>query len=319
MAAPPALRGRYVILRPLAAGGQCRVSLARDEADGGRTVVIKQFVPRWDEVDSQKEEVALFRQEARILSTVRHASLPSLVDAFEETDGHYVVEEHVGDLDLETLLRRRPHGLDEVEVAWLGHRLLDLLATFHGCTPPLLARDIKPSNITCCVDGDDVMRRDVPVWFIDLTIAQEYHPPRGDAVTMGSPGFAPPEQYHGRTQPRSDLYALGMTMFAALTGHSPVQSPFRLPPLALLRDDVADAWAPFFARACALEPSARFTSAAQMRESLEGIVPERACEGSLAAPRRASGRGRRWPSRRSVALVLAFAALALVIALALTR
>jgi len=73
--------------------------------------------------------------------------------------------------------------------------------------------DIKPSNIMCLIDGHGVVRRDAEGWFIDLTIAQEYVPNRADEVKMGTPGYAPPEQYRGRTQPSSDLYALGVTMF----------------------------------------------------------------------------------------------------------
>lgn len=315
-AATRRVKGRYQIKRLLASGGQCRVYLALDEAHAGRRVVLKNLKIRSSASADAQIEVSLFRQEGLILSRVDHPSLPAFVDAFEDEGGHYVVEEFVGDATLESRLRRTARGLDAKEVAWVGHRLLDLLVALHGQHPAILLRDIKPSNIMCLIDGHGVVRRDAEVWFIDLTIAQEYVPNRADEVKMGTPGYAPPEQYRGRTQPSSDLYALGVTMFAALTGHEPAKTPFRLPPLSTLRDDLSQGWEDFFARACALDPASRFATAKEMRAALERLMAPAACAGPIDMGRRAARRGRRLMPSGSYGLLITVAALVVLIAVA---
>lgn len=311
------MKKRYRVERLLASGGQCRVFIAHDEHRDEAPVIVKTLVARTRDAQAQREDLALFQQEARILSAVRHVCLPGFVDAFEDDGAHYVVEERVGDLDLAALMRQRKCGLEEQEAAWVGHCLLDLLTVLHARQPGVLLRDIKPGNITCDLDDDGLLRRDRPVWFIDLTIAQDYRPGQDDAMRLGTPGFSPPEQYRGRTQPCSDLYALGVTLFALLSGYDPVRSPFRLPPLGSLRQDVSPRWVGFFERACALEPARRFATAAEMHEALERVVSRVACVAALRRPRRSRRHGAGGLSSRQVAFIAAGTAIAALAAVLL--
>lgn len=300
---------RYRVQRMLGRGGQSRVFLALDERNDGAPVVLKSMISRADSEKGRHEELELFLQEGRILGAVTHPCLPRLVDSFSDDKGHYVVEEYVGQVNLEGVLEDRGGRLTLHEVAWLGHQMLDLLSCLHNSRPCVVLRDIKPSNITCVVDEDGLICRDRPIWFIDLTIALHYVPNRDDGVKMGSPGYAPPEQYRGRSQPRSDLYALAVTMFEALTGHDPVQTPFRMPPLETLRADVPSAWSAFFERAMALEPSARFQSAREMRVALTCLMAEEQCAVTLDRPKRSARRGGRVLSAGQVAIVIVLASL----------
>lgn len=299
---------RYRITRRLGRGGQSHVYIAADERHDDGQVVIKHMICRGDTARARQEELELFLQEARILAEVEHVSLPRLIDSFEDTAGHYVVEELVGESSLEAILRDRV-TLTPQEVAFLGHRLLDLLSFLHNHRPSVVLRDIKPSNITCWVDDEGFIRRDRPIYFVDLTIALHFVPGQEDAVKMGSPGFAPPEQYRGRSQPRSDLYALGVTMFAALTGHDPVRTPFRMPSVSALRPDVPASWEAFLEKAMALEPGHRFQSAKVMQEELDRLLPVSRCLEPLQRPRR-----RKVLSGRGLALVLLAAALCVLTA-----
>jgi hypothetical protein len=270
------LRDRFRILRPLGKGGQSQVYLAADEANGGTTVVVKNMIYHSQDAKVRAEELELFLQESRILGEVQHPCLPMLVDAFADDDAHFVVEEYVGSVDLWALLRKRGGRLPLEEVAWLAHHLLDMLVHLHAQQPPVVLRDIKPSNVTCPVDAECRIDRRQRPWFIDLTIATRWFADREDAVKMGSPGYAPPEQYRGRSEPRSDLYALAATLLQALTAHDPVTTPFAIPPLASLRPDIPRGWDAFFRKALALDPRNRFRSAADMRAALEKLMPRSA-------------------------------------------
>src|SRR5262249_30575595 len=105
--------------------------------------------------------------------------------------------------------------------------LCRLLNYLHNLQPPVIYRDLKPSNIMLAPSGQ--------LYLIDFGVARRFNPTRSkDTVAFGSPGYAAPEQYgRAQTTARSDIYSLGATLYTLLTGIDPEQNPFSFAPLHL--------------------------------------------------------------------------------------
>ena len=265
------LQERYRIVSLLGRGGQSHVYIAADEAQGGRKVVVKSIIYHSTDPAMRHEELSLFLQEPEILEASSHVALPRYVDAFETERGHCFVVELCGNRNLEQVVQERKGPLTLAEVTWVGLKMLGLLTYLHERPEPVVLRDIKPSNITCATGDRGRILQPQGLWFIDLTIAMPYAPGVQDKVRMGSPGYSPPEQYRGTSEPRSDLYALTATLFHLLTQHDPASTPFAVPSLLRFRADLGADWEAFFSRGLALEPAHRFGSAREMEAELRRL------------------------------------------------
>src|SRR5271163_936189 len=141
--------------------------------------------------------------------------------------------EFVAGGDLQGVLDKLgPKGkLAEDKVLRWARQMLDVLDFLHAQKPPIIYRDLKPGNIMIDKDGRAML--------IDFGIAR-FLPPGGRGTQIGSVGYAPPEQYLGKLEPRSDLYSLGATMHHLLTGRDPqLEPPFSFPPVRQLAPEVS--------------------------------------------------------------------------------
>ncbi|HVN63293.1 MAG TPA: PQQ-binding-like beta-propeller repeat protein, partial [Candidatus Binataceae bacterium] len=154
--------------------------------------------------------------------------------------------------------------LDDKFVIDVALQILAALEYLHGQSPPIVYRDLKPANVMVTPDGD--------VKLIDFGVARLFIPKK-TATMVGTMGYAPPEQYEGKAEPRSDIYALGATMFHLLTGWDPGHhAPFMIPPIGTLRTDINPALAALLTESLMLDPRRRISSAASFRNGLEAIV-----------------------------------------------
>ena len=138
--------------------------------------------------------------------------------------------EYVEGLTLEEMLSSTGGSLGENALIDLTRQILDTLSYLHGLRPPVIYRDLKPSNI--------MITRDGRIKLDDFGIARNFEPSR-TATMIGTQGYAAPEQYSGRAEPRSDIYGLGAVMHHAITGRDPTsEAPFSFPSVGHLRPDV---------------------------------------------------------------------------------
>jgi serine/threonine protein kinase len=260
------LHERYRVVRVLGKGGMGAVYLVEDTKLYGKLWAMKELLERFVEAGDRAEAVAQFQQEAKLLVGLRHPNLPQIVDAFEQDGRHYLVMEYVEGQTLEEMLEQSPTGVftEEQVLEWTG-QICDVLNYLHAHDPPVIFRDLKPANIMITPEGR--------VKLIDFGVARLFDPSKGtDTLKMGTVGYAPPEQYagQGQTTPRSDIYALGATLYELLTGDNPEAHPFVFTPVRAVNRRVSTQTSLTIDKAVQLDPNDRFPSALAMKTALRG-------------------------------------------------
>jgi len=207
------LNNRYRIVSLLGQGGFGAVYRAWD-------INLKRPCAVKENLDATPEAQEQFERTAIILAGLRHPNLALVSDHFFiPGQGQYLVMDYVDGQDLKEILESTGEPISEADAVNWFSQVCDALAYIHGQDPPIIHRDIKPANIKVTPDGKAVL--------VDFGIAKIYDP--NLRTTAGAravtPGYSPPEQYGmGRTGVRSDIYALGATMYTMLTGLLPPDS-----------------------------------------------------------------------------------------------
>lgn len=215
-----------------------------------------------------------FKREAKILLGLHHPNLPRVFDSFSiPGQGHYLVMDFIKGNDLRDLLMERGEELsiDQILI-WLD-QVLDALEYLHNLQPPVIHRDIKPSNIRITPDGKKAV-------LVDFGIAKygSYTLGNGTTIRAVSPGYSPVEQYLDfPPDARSDLYALGATIYHLLTGLMPPESVrrvsgVRLIPPSQLNPAVNKELEAVILRALAIRPEDRYQTAKELRQALQRVA-----------------------------------------------
>ncbi len=271
------LRDRYQIVGLIGTGGMGAVYLARDIRLTGRQCAVKEtlFSPTLNDkiIESARKQ---FYQEASILAQLDHPGLPKVSDYFSIDEHDYLVMDYIPGNNLLEILaqaQRESRFLDvDMVLEWV-EQICDTLVFLHSRQPTVLHRDLKPSNIKLTPDGR--------IKVVDFGLVKPLDPNDPSTLTgfrgMGSVPYAPLEQYldHlGHTDARSDLYALGATIYHLLTGHVPVsaQERFLAPELLPLPQTINPSIPPVIAevvlKAMSPHPKDRPTSIVIWRQML---------------------------------------------------
>lgn len=266
--------GRYRVVKPLGGGGMKLVYLAEDLRLAARRCALAEVVDNFTNPDAQRQAVEAFQREADMLARLNNEHIPRVFDRFSEQNHHYLVMEYIDGATLEEEMKLAGGRLAEARVIDIALQILDTLAYLHGLEPPVIYRDLKPSNVMMMANGQAKL--------IDFGIARHFQPQQ-NATMIGTQGYAPPEQYRGKVELRSDLYALGATMHHALSGRDPAnEAPFSFPPLATLCPDIKPALAALVDEALAYDVERRVPSAGEFKRQLEdirgGVAPASAPE-----------------------------------------
>lgn len=261
------LEGRYRLRSLLGQGGTGAVYLADDTQLFDRPVAVKELIEHFTGPEERAAAIERFTQEARMLVTLSHPNLPDVRSYFTEDDRHYLVMEYVEGSTLARLLEQAGGTLDPARVLDWGRQICDVLAYLHGRTPPVIFRDLKPTNI--------MLDRHGRIKLIDFGTARHFDQSKQtDTLKMGSIGYAPPEQYqgYGQTSPQTDIYALGATLHHLLTNQDPSAHPFIFTPPSMVRPEIAEPVSRAIMRALNLDPAQRFSSVGDLRHALEQPV-----------------------------------------------
>jgi serine/threonine protein kinase len=255
--------GRYRVIKPLGGGGMKLVYLAEDLRLASRECALAEMVDTFTSPETQKQAVAAFQREADMLAQLSNEHIPRVFDRFSDENHHYLVMEYIDGITLEQKLQNAGGKLPESEVIEVAMQVLDTLEYLHNLEPPVIYRDLKPSNV--------MLTPTEQVKLIDFGIARLFQP-LSNATMIGTQGYAPPEQYRGKVEFRSDLYALGATMHHALSGRDPaLEPPFSFPPLHSLCPDVTPALCELVDQALKYDVALRMADAAEFRDRLLAI------------------------------------------------
>jgi serine/threonine-protein kinase len=264
------LQNRYRLEATLGQGGMANVYRAVDTRLDV-TLAIKEMIPQ-DDLDSEMLQTlrVQFRQEAVILARLKHPNLVRVSDFFEEHGNAYLVMDFVEGENIAQRSQREAEIPEDLVVTWAG-QLLDALAYCHSHN--IIHRDIKPQNVIIDPDGKAVL--------VDFGLVKLWNPndPRTKTVMrgMGTPEYAPPEQYDaklGHTDPRSDIYSLGATLYHALTGDAPPTATIRIADPEMFEhswdvlDGVSEPVQRAIQKSLELARSQRWPSAAAMAEAM---------------------------------------------------
>ncbi|MCG7407163.1 serine/threonine protein kinase [Paenibacillus sp. ACRRX] len=271
---------RYRIMKLIGSGGMSYVYLAKDERLMGKQWAIKESIPL-------RHNQSHLAREAQWLTELKHPNLPLIVDFFPPDDKRshaYLVMEYIeGETIAERMIRKSFSFLETIDCSI---QLCAAMAYLHQHVPPIIYRDMKPSNVMLTVQGG--------VKLIDFGIARQMREDtQGDTIKLGTVGFAAPEQYAGKqSDARTDLYAVGALMAHMLTdGRWYGMSDFRC---EMLRSDVPEQFAIVLLRLLEKNPQDRYQSAEQLRDVLQEYTESNDIDlrtrGSVAPPKGKSGK-----------------------------
>ncbi len=232
-----------------------------------------------------KDEIVInsLMAEANMVKSLDHPALPRIVDIIDREDTIYIVMDFIEGESLDKILAEKGPPDEEEVINWAS-QVCDVLDYLHSRNPPIIYRDLKPANLMLKPNG--------VICIIDFGIAREYKEMNiSDTNILGTKGYAPPEQYSGQTDARSDIYALGMTMHHLLTGIDPRKGQPYIP-VRQVNPGLSEGIEAIIDKCT--EPAAenRYRNCRELKNDLED-------------PRRVTGMWRRSLKRKLIAFVLA--------------
>jgi serine/threonine protein kinase len=264
------LQNRYLVLNQIGQGGMGAVYIATDQRFGS-TVALKETF--FTDPGLRKA----FEREARLLNHLRHPALPRVSDHFTEEEGQFLVMEYIAGDDLAEKLKERGGAFTLSEVLNWADQLLDALDYLHTQEPAVIHRDIKPQNLKLTPRNAIVL---LDFGLAKGTAAMQTKVTATGSVFGYSRNYAPLEQIQGAgTDPRSDIYSLGATLYHLITGVTPPDAltratavlngqPDPLLPANEIHAQVTEAVAEVLSKAMAQNASQRPQTAAAMREAM---------------------------------------------------
>ncbi|HEU5227228.1 MAG TPA: ABC transporter substrate-binding protein, partial [Ktedonobacteraceae bacterium] len=264
--------GRYVVKQVLGQGGMGTALLATDLRLDSKPVVIKELLSENVDPTRLQEDVRNFKREVATLAHIDHPLIPAVTDHFQEGTRYFMVQEYVEGETLEERLTRTQQPMPERDALICASEVLDILDYLSQQTPPIVHRDIKPANII-------IGARDKKAHLVDFGIARAEaarNAQRKQTSALGTPGYAPPEQYQGNADPRSDLYALAATLHHLLTNRDPRNHPpFAYPPVRTFNAQLSPDIEQVLSRALMNDINQRYQSAMLMKQDIDKILQQR--------------------------------------------
>jgi serine/threonine protein kinase len=255
------LNNRYLIIRGIAGGGFGVVYLCRDTALSGKHLAVKEMLREGPDPSVIERS---FRVEAEILSKLEHPSIPGITDFFIEENKLYLVMDYVRGETLKKIITSRPKDefFSEEEVTKWALSMADVLEYLHNRSDPILFRDIKPDNIMITTEGE--------VRLIDFGIAKVFAGPGADTTkyALYTEGYAPPEQWAGKAEKRSDIYSLGVTLYHVLTKVHPREVGPHFPPVEKLNPSISQGLSRIINKSIEIKISDRYQSIEEFKRDL---------------------------------------------------
>ena len=265
----------YVVEGFLGKGGSGAVYVVRDRRVKNNLFALKELTGQ----DKLDRECFIF--EGELLKRLDHQALPHVYSVFEhkKLQRMYMLMDYIQGRNLADLCQEQPEQRFAFPmILTLLAPIVDALIYLHSQDPPIVHRDIKPRNIIVSAEGHETM-------LVDFGAAKEYDTEATTTIIRQvTSGYAAPEQYMSGTNPRSDIYGLGATLYALLSGQTPPDALVRatrsqgadpLKSANLITSAVPIAAAQIIQRAMSLSSDDRFETVEEFWQQLQAHAPER--------------------------------------------
>lgn len=250
--------GKYELLKLIGQGGTFQVFLAIDIRLNKQWAV---KILRDDCYDMDYAKHCAL-QEITILKSLNHAAIPRIVDMIDVPGRFAIVQEYVKGATLNDVVKNYGTQPVELVIDWVK-QLCDVLVYLHSLNPLHIHRDIKPNNLILAPNGS--------IKIIDFGIVRTYKPnQKNDTYSLGTKGYAAPEQYGGRgqTDARTDIYGVGMTLYYLLTGLDPKEENFVVRPLCQVNPALPKGIEYIIDKCIQLNPKDRYQNCAELLNDL---------------------------------------------------
>lgn len=252
--------GKYKILNVVGKGGMSVVYLAMNER-ANKQWAIKEV--RKDGMQSFEVVKQNLVAETDLLKKLNHPHLPSIIDVIDCDDTFLIVMDYIEGNPLSKALETSGAQNQDDVIEW-AKQLCDVLGYLHSRKPPIIYRDMKPSNVMLKPDGN--------VMLIDFGTAREFKSTSvADTTCLGTQGYAAPEQFggHGQTDARTDIYCLGATMYHLVTGHNPATPPYEMYPIRQWNPMLSSGLEEIILKCTQRNPDDRYQSCAELLYALD--------------------------------------------------
>jgi len=253
--------GKYEILKLIGEGGMSRVYLAMDKRLN-KSWAVKEIEKK---ATDRNNEIVIQSAitEANMIKQFDHPAIVRIVDIIDYGDVIYIVEDYVEGETLEALVEADGAQAEELVVDW-AKQICEALDYLHTRTPPVIYRDMKPANVMLSPDGK--------IRVIDFGIAREYkETSQKDTTSLGTRAYAPREQFGGKTDARSDIYSLGVTMFQLITGLDPCLATTEIQPVRQINPALSEGIETIIQKCVQVSPENRYQSCMELLYDLEHI------------------------------------------------
>lgn len=245
---------KYEVLKKIGQGGMSKVYLAMDIR------LNKQWAIK--EINQSGRDQELLKQsliaEVNLMKRLDHPALPRIVDVLTIEGELYLVMDYIEGESLSRILKIHGPQPQMLVVEW-AKQLCEVLDYLHTRNPAIIYRDMKPSNIMLCPDGN--------LKLIDFGIAREYKEEEklSDTVSLGTKGYAAPEQF-GKKQsdPRTDIYCLGVTLHHLITGQDPCEELYERTPIRKFDSSLSGGLEHIILKCTRTNPNERYQSAMEL-------------------------------------------------------
>lgn len=254
------VEGKYKILNKVGQGGMSVVYLAMNERANKQWAIKEVRKDGEQDYEVVRQGLAV---ETDMLKKLQHDNLPEIIDVIDNEETFLIVMDYIEGNPLSKTLKEFGAQPQEDVIRW-AKQLCDVLGYLHAQKPPIIYRDMKPSNVMLKPDGK--------IMLIDFGAAREF---KGSSIEdtncLGTRGYAAPEQYGGRgqTDARTDIYCLGATMYHLVTGHNPGEPPYQMYPIRKWNPDLSSGLEDIILKCTRENPDERYQSCAELMYDLE--------------------------------------------------
>ena len=252
---------KYEVLKEIGHGGMSTVYLAMDKRLNKQWAIkeIKKIV------NDKNNEIIVqsLLIEANLMKRLDHPALPRIVDIIDNGNTIFVIMDYIEGESLDKILLTTGAQPQNSVIEW-ARQLCDVLRYLHSQKPPIIYRDMKPANIMLKPEGT--------LKVIDFGIAREFKEHNmSDTVSLGTRGYAAPEQFGGmgQTDARTDIYGLGVTLYHLITGQNPSEPPYEMYPIRQWNQNLSSGLEAIIQKCTQLNPEDRYQNCNELMYALE--------------------------------------------------